>query len=361
MKKFFLFRNKLNMYLSAAVVVLLLQSCCILYPGSDVKKPCNCGDKAELAGVNHRTETEAIQTQSQGVLNTSITESMQTNSTAAIPEEPVIVTVLPDRELKNPADAYLLATVFASNEVTQEAQPYQLPQPANYRKAREKKLPLGIKGITTSVFAAPNMSFKSSKEDYGGTDHKHKPGAGLQIGIGTKYIFSEKFAISTSLLFKQNNAKEVLKYSTPGEPGSNPGSQEHETKYSYSYLSAPVLAEFKISQGLTGMVGPELNYLLGASTKSSGYGNGEDEKNSITKNSVKVGAGVQVGLKYDIPNSPLAVQLVYDHRLSRLNKKTESMDYYPGGGGGNYETPAWNMKSVQLGIVCALCELMKKK
>jgi hypothetical protein len=113
-----------------------------------------------------------------------------------------------------------------------------------------------------------------------------------------------------------------------------------------------------LTDQLTAVVGPEINYLLGASTKQSG----NSEKNKITDNSVKVGAGAQVGLRYEIPNSPIGIQLLYDQRLSRLNKKAEVTDYVPGGGGGGgYEIPAWNMKSIQLGVTCSLCELMKKK
>jgi hypothetical protein len=361
MKKFFSFQSKLNLYLSAAAVVFLLQSCCLSVPSTGAKKPCNCNDKRDLATTDVRTEGQITQKGSGDALSNRATESLDNNHSTALTKEPVLIEDAPASELIEPVGDYLRSISVVTDNKVQVVVPSPAPGLVDYSKAREKRLPLGIKGITTSLFAGPNMCFKSSKEDYGNTDHKHKPGAGLQLGIGTKYIFSETFAVSTSLLFKQNNAKEVLKYSTTGEPGSTPGSQEYETKYSYSYLSAPILAEFKLSDQLTGMAGPELNYLLGASTKQNGYGSGEDEKTSITKSSVKFGAGVQLGLKYELPNSPLAIQLVYDHRLSRLNKKTESMDYYPGGGGGgSYETPAWNMKSIQLGIVCALCDLMKK-
>jgi hypothetical protein len=117
------------------------------------------------------------------------------------------------------------------------------------------------------------------------------------------------------------------------------------------------MAQLKLSDQMTASAGPELNYLLGASSKGeSTYGGGG--KTSLTESSVKLGLGIQLGVKYEIPNSPVAIQLVYDHRLSRLNEKNES-DYYPGGG--SYDSPAWNMKSIQLGVSCSLCELMKKK
>jgi hypothetical protein len=226
-------------------------------------------------------------------------------------------------------------------------------------KAAEKKLPLGIKGITTSIVAGPTISYKSSKEDYGNSKHKNKPGTGVVFGIGTTCYFSKKFAVNTSLLFKSNNASEELSYTIPDDPGGPGGgnSSETKTKYSYSYLSAPILAQIKLSDQLTAVIGPEINYLLGASEKPSGYG----EKTKITDNSVRVGVGAQAGLRYEIPGSPLGIQLLYDQRISRLNKKSETVDYYPGGGGGgSYEIPALNMKSIQIGVTCALCELLKK-
>ncbi|MBC7948194.1 MAG: PorT family protein [Chitinophagaceae bacterium] len=218
----------------------------------------------------------------------------------------------------------------------------------------DKKLPLGIKAITTSVIAGPNVSFKSVKDSDDNGDNK--PGIGFQIGVGSSYHFSKEFAVRTSLLLKQNNAREVYSFSTPGEPGGNPIVEEFKSNYSFSYLSVPILAEWKLSKQLTAVAGPELNYLLGASVKTTGYG--DEDKTKITDNAVRFGAGVQLGLRYRLPGSPIGFQLLYDHRLSRLNEKNES-DYNPGGG--SYESPAWRMSGFQLGMDFSLCNLLEKK
>jgi hypothetical protein len=325
-----------RLLIAAAVIILLLESCC-LHPRylEGAKRPCNCKNDPELV----KNKPLPVPVSNQGVLTDKPQQSVPADA---------------KKEVLQPVQN---STAVYTNSVLQEKKMEDLLLPRKI-SISEKKLPLGIKGISTSIIAGPTISFKSSKEDYGNTDHKHSPGAGIVLGIGTTYYFSEKFAVSTSLLFKQNNASEKLSYTIPGDPGGpGGGSTETETKYNYSYLSAPVLAQIKLSDQLTAVAGPEINYLLGASTKQSGNG----EKNKITDNSVKVGAGAQVGLRYEIPNSPIGIQLLYDQRLSRLNKKNETTDYYPGGGGGGYEIPAWNMKSIQLGVTCALCELMKKK
>lgn len=351
-----LYSNRRAGTVVVVVAFVLLQSCCFLFnPTVGKQKKCNCRDDAPAYAGSNQPETKPP--------SSAITSGDVPPASFAIIDQDALTLV---DAVTEPATAPLTGNAEAGSENTEAIDPHQA-KPVNYlldqlvlpgqqkrMRQSEKKLPLGIRGINTSLIAAPNLSFKSSKEDYGGTNHKHKPGVGFQFGIGTTYMFSEKFAVSTSLLFKQNNASEVLSYNVPGEPGGG-GDQEFTTKYSYSYLSAPILAEFKLSDQLTASAGPELNYLLGASAKAeSTYGDG---KSSLTESSVKLGVGMQLGLRYELPNSPVAIQLLYDHRLSRLNEKNES-DYYPGGG--NSETPAWNMKSIQLGIICSLCELMKK-
>ena len=220
----------------------------------------------------------------------------------------------------------------------------------------ENGCPLGIRSISSQIMAGPNMSFKSSKEGedvYGSNDHKHQPGAGFQLGWGLNVGFNDKFSVSPSLLLKQNNASEKIKYSYT-EPGST-GGGETKDKYSYTSLSVPIVANYQVGKQVQVFAGPEVNYLLKASVKSKGS-NGRDSKDNISKNSAKVGVGVQAGVKYKIPsgngNSPFGVQLLYEHRLSRLNKKNPD-------GYGSYSSPAWNMKGFQLGVTCSICELMK--
>ncbi len=311
---------------SAVISIFLLQSCCLL-PGAQegARRPCNCPDKKQEYAANKNTgqTTDAVRT-------------------PVISSTKVPVGFVPKSAgIGQATDTY--------------GEPQQVQSQAGDQKKTAKKLPLGIKGIGTQIIAGPSVSFKSSDEDYGSLDHKNKGGIGFQFGVKSTYTFSDKLDVSTGLLLKQNNASEVIRYSSPGEPGGGSSSQEYESKYSFTYLSAPVMAEVKVSDQLTLMAGPEFNVLLAASVKESGYGS-SSEKTDIKDNSVKTGIGVQAGIKYTIPNSPLALQLIYDQRLSRLNEKNE--EYYPGS---SYESPAWHMKSIQLGVTCAICSLLKGK
>jgi hypothetical protein len=171
--------------------------------------------------------------------------------------------------------------------------------------------------------------------------------------MSSNLSFTDKFSLNPSLLLKQNNASEKIKY-TYTEPGSV-GSSESKDKYSYTFLSAPVLASYKVGNQLELFAGPEVNYLLNARVKRDRQSGGNNKEN-LTKKSVKLGVGIQAGAKYTIPsgngNSPFGIQLLYEHRLSRLNKK--NLDGYS-----TYNDPAWNLKGFQLGVTCSICHLMK--
>ncbi|MBL7741367.1 MAG: PorT family protein [Chitinophagaceae bacterium] len=313
-------RRWITLCLSSAMGIFLLQGCCIppeALTGSG--KPCNCNDKPVYAGNSRKIEhgKDAAQT----------------------------TTAMPAVFVQPSSDARPLTKVV-------HKEPVMIQRKNSYPKSAGKKLPLGIKGISTNVIAGPNLSFKSSNEDYGSLDHKHKPGPGVQFGVASSLMFSPKLSVMAGLLFKTNNAKEVISYSSPGEPGGGGGySEEYESKYSFSYLSVPLLAEIKLSDKLTAIAGPEVNILTGASVKDS-----DGEKTDIKNQAVKTGVGIQAGVRFHVPKSPVGVQLIYDHRLSRLNEKSD--EYYPGGG--STDSPAWRMSSLQLGLFVCLCELFKK-
>jgi len=210
-------------------------------------------------------------------------------------------------------------------------------------------LPFGIKSIGTSLTAGPNLSFKSSKEDYGSSNHKHSPGAGFQVGVGSIIKFTDKVAFTPSILFKQNNASEKLTYSAGGMGPS----YSSEAKYKYNWISTPLLLNYQATEKLSIKAGPELNFLVKASAKTTEES--ETRKEDITDQSQKLGIGAQVGLSYNLSeDGAWMLSLLYDHRISRLNKKD-------GGTGGNYEVPGWYMRSVQLGITCAICNLLGRK
>jgi hypothetical protein len=202
-----------------------------------------------------------------------------------------------------------------------------------------------------SITLGPTLNFKSSNEDYGGGYGEHKPGVGFNIGAGTVLPIDKHWAVAPSLRFTQKNASESLGYSDPGGGGG----MDYTNKYSYSYIGAPILAQYRAGKHLSFVAGPEINYLLSASVKSEGSG-GNGEKQSITKSSQKLGFDILAGVKYEIPagnkRSRLGLQLMYDHRLSRLNKKQDE--------NGN-DVPAYHMKGFQLGLAYNICGCGKKK
>lgn len=218
--------------------------------------------------------------------------------------------------------------------------------------AAVKSLPLGIRSVRTYVTAGPNVTFMKRKgQTYGNS--KLQPGLGFQAGFASIYQFNDQFSVTPALLFKQQRVIEKVGtgYQPPtSEPGSEPGSSS-ENKYTctYNYLSVPVMAEYSINENLRVSAGPEINYLLKATEKRSGggyYGGGNEGKQDITKDCVKLGVGVQVGVKYDIPNTLFGLQLIYDHRITPVNKEV------------SYE-PSYYTRSVQLGVTCAICNLLK--
>jgi hypothetical protein len=210
--------------------------------------------------------------------------------------------------------------------------------------------PFNTESVHMAFSAGPNINFKSSGDDVyeGGS---HKPGIGFQAGFRSTFRFTEKFSVVPGLFFKQNNASEEATFSDGGD--GSPYTYSVADKYSYGYLSAPILAQYNLSNAFSISAGPEVNYLLKSKVNSemTMMGETEETKEDLTKNSVKLGLGVQVGVKYQIPDSRVAIQLTYDHRLSRLNKKP----------GSYYETSAWRMKSVQLGVTVRTCDLFNKK
>ncbi len=351
MKKVFFKRAKRSAVLLSLLcfsAFLFLEGCCFMYPGAlGARRPCNCTPHhtAYTAAVNHtddHTQTTANQ------LNNTVPGPALSGDASFTEEATENLRYSEVASLPNTTSLPMQTGNAARNALSQNMAEARL-SPV---KTSEKKLPLGIKAIRTHVTAGPNMSFKSSKENYGNTNHKHTPGLGFQLGFGTTYDFSAKFAVTPSLLLKHNTATETLSYNAPGETGGGGSTQEYKTKYSYTFLSVPIMAGVKLSDQVTVMAGPEVNLLLGAKTKSKTPGS--EQKTDIKSSSVTIGVGVQAGIKYNIPNSPVGLQLIYDHRISRLNKKTA--EYSPGGG---YSTPAWNMQSIQLGVTCAICEFLK--
>jgi Outer membrane protein beta-barrel domain len=204
--------------------------------------------------------------------------------------------------------------------------------------------------FSTIITAGPVLSFKSSNEDYGGSYGKHKPGIGLNIGVGTVLPFNKNWAVAPAIRITQKNASEELGYSDPGG-----GGMKFTDKYSYNYLGATMLAQYRAGKHVSIVAGPEVNFLVASSLKNGGS-SGTGEKQSISKSSNKLGLDLLAGIKFEIPaknsRSKWGVQLMYDHRLSRLNKKKDDT---------GQDAAAYKMKSVQLGLAYNICGSCGKK
>jgi opacity protein-like surface antigen len=219
-------------------------------------------------------------------------------------------------------------------------------------KSSAPTIPPPIPGemFALSITLGSTLNFKSSEDSYGGSYGTHEPGIGFNLGVGTLIPFNKHWGIAPSLNFTQMNASEKLDYSIPG--GTN---MEFTDKYSYNYLGARFLGQYRAGKRLSFVAGPEVNYLLGASVKNSGS-SGSGEKQSITSSSQKLGFDLLAGVKYEIPagnkRSRLGLQLMYNHRLSRLNEKQDV---------NGYDVPAYHMKGFELGLSYFICGCGKKK
>lgn len=200
--------------------------------------------------------------------------------------------------------------------------------------------------FATTITGGPMVSFKSSNEDYGSGYGKHKPGIGFNLSVGTVLPFNQRWAIAPSIRLTQKNASETIGYSEPVSSSS-----EFTDKYSYSYVGGSLLGQYRAGKHISLVAGPELNYLVSASVKNSG-----GEKQSLNKSSQKLGIDMMAGIKFDLPaksgRSKWGLQFMYDHRLSRLNKKKDES---------GMEIPAYKMKSLQVGLAYNICGSCGKK
>ncbi len=221
----------------------------------------------------------------------------------------------------------------------------------------KKKAPGKIEGpapgehFATTITAGSLFNFKSSNEEYGGGYGKHKPGIGFNVSVGTVLPFNQHWAIAPSIRITQKNASEKLSYSG----GTGGGTMEFTDKYSYNYIGGTMLAQYRAGKHVSFVAGPEVNFLVASSVKNVGS-SGTGDKQSLNKRSNKVGIDLLAGIKFEIPaknsRSKWGIQLMYDHRLSRLNKKKDE---------NGLDAAAYKMKSVQLGLAYNICGCGKKK
>jgi hypothetical protein len=207
------------------------------------------------------------------------------------------------------------------------------------------KSPFPVSGeyLSTTITAGGTTSFVSKTETYG--PETSPPGFGVHVGIGTAMPLPGNFGLSTAIRFKQLNGVNKLDYSSPGGGYS----EVFETEYKYNLVSANLMARYHIGKNFSVTAGPEINYLVSAHTINEG------KKENIKDDSNNFGVDMLAGVKYEFSSGDRkpkwGVSLIYDHGISRLNKKKM----------GGFDMPEKKMKSVQLGISYFICNSCNKR
>lgn len=200
--------------------------------------------------------------------------------------------------------------------------------------------------FSTVLTGGTTSSFMSVDDSYGSEFTKYPAGTGFHFGVGTAVPLGPGFGISGNIRVKQLNGVKKIDYGT----GGGGGSEEFKTTYNYSFVSGNLLARVHLGRNFSIAAGPELNFLAGATRKES---SGDKEK--IKNESMGMGVSVLGGIRYEIPNGrrrpQWGISLMYDHNLSRLNKKEI----------GGFTEPAQKIGSVQLGISRFICGSCGKK
>ena len=151
---------------------------------------------------------------------------------------------------------------------------------------------------------------------------------GLHVGVFGNYAINEKFAIQPELFYSTGGAK--WSYSSSYDPiptiamrsASDMSSKREKNlvsgKIKSSYISLPIMFQYKVLEGLFVEAGPQYNFLL--SIKEKVDGGSEDD----IKETYKTGTfGYGVGLGYDLASfAPgLKVSARYTGDFSNMNSE----------------------------------------
>jgi Outer membrane protein beta-barrel domain len=122
---------------------------------------------------------------------------------------------------------------------------------------------------------------------------------GFNAGFITSININKIFIIQPELLYS------VKGYKFPGTPYNSNGTA------SFNYISVPLLLGYCITDKLTVLAGPELNFLTNANSKFDG------SNYDISKNFRKFDLAVDLGVVYKIKNG-LGMEVRYSHSLKDL-------------------------------------------
>jgi Outer membrane protein beta-barrel domain len=290
------------------VILFTLGSCCTSYSSTkpNSKKPCNCSQNDFAVNSTNSEQMGVILDKGNHKISEAVNSVEMQGISSKKEDQQILKALQPTEPSSNISALYL---------------------------AEKKKGPLGVKAITTQLLAGANISSASKKE----SGLRKKSGVGFQAGVGGNYAFSKNFSIRPALLFRQSNFSTI----------SGEGMYESTNEYSYNSLSAPIIATVRASDKLSIGAGPEINYLLSASSQYN-----EGEKTKITDQSTRLGLGMEANITYKV-SKRVAIQIFVNKGLTNLDKEEE---YSPGGNynsGGGTTTVHGGLR-----VIMSICDLM---
>ncbi len=162
----------------------------------------------------------------------------------------------------------------------------------------------------TKISVQGGLNLMKMKASAMGISFEFDPEASLNLGVLADFKGSEKFNLRSGLLFNGNR--------------SSLSFDNEKTKLSANYLSVPLLGRFKLSEGLYGIAGPQLGFLMSAKSTYSD-GDSEDIKSEMksTNFSGLFGAEYQFSDKFRLGVN-------YTAGFSNIGKSDD--DFLEGGG-----------------------------
>lgn len=161
-----------------------------------------------------------------------------------------------------------------------------------------KKLFLGVTILASSLSFAQQFGIKAganvssiSKEGFETTKAK----AGFYAGVFMNAPVSEEFSIQPEVIYNNLGSKTTLKNSVLGT---------YESKLNLDYISVPIMVQYKATPEFYLEAGPELSFLVNASTKTTynpallGSSTKFSELDKDNYNSFNFGMGIGLGYNF---------------------------------------------------------------
>src|SRR5678809_822501 len=165
--------------------------------------------------------------------------------------------------------------------------------------------------ISGGIVAGANYSYLNTNDEITGISYDWKWKFGPAGGIYFNIPFGNTVSLQPNLLYSQMGAK----YYVTDNTGTYKWTQN------MGYLSVPVPLKINAGNSIAFLVGPQFDFLVGASVKdaSDNKTKNEDQFNQFD---FALTGGLQI-----MPNAPVSLTLRYMHGLSNLVKNSSSPVY----------------------------------